>query len=246
MGQLYQDAMAVVRHHGKPDLFITMTCNPSWPEIQNELLPGQIATDRPDLVARVFRMKLSAVLDDIRKKEIFGQVVAHIEVIEFQKRGLPDAHMLFILEHQFSMKTPEDIDTVISAELPDPEEDPILWNTITTIMLHGPCGPRHSVSKAPCFTDGRGMAGSCSKSFPKAYAEETSMAEDGYIRYRRRNNGRMFTKKIRTDDGSFVDFEYTNQWVVPYNPYLSRKYGCHINVEACTSIRAVKYLYKYV
>ncbi|KAG3231215.1 hypothetical protein PI124_g23690 [Phytophthora idaei] len=31
-----------------------------------------------------------------------------------------------------------------------------------------------------------------------------------------------------------------------YNPYLSQKYNCHINVEICTAITAVKYLYKCV
>ena len=37
-----------------------------------------------------------------------------------------------------------------------------------------------------------------------------------------------------------------NRWVLPYNPYLLKKYKSHINVHVCTSIRAVKYLYKYV
>jgi hypothetical protein len=34
--------------------------------------------------------------------------------------------------------------------------------------------------------------------------------------------------------------------VVPYNPYLSLFFNCHINVEVCSSIAIVKYLYKYV
>jgi hypothetical protein len=34
--------------------------------------------------------------------------------------------------------------------------------------------------------------------------------------------------------------------VVPYNPYLSLFFNCHINVKVCTSVAAVKYLYKYV
>jgi hypothetical protein len=37
-----------------------------------------------------------------------------------------------------------------------------------------------------------------------------------------------------------------NRWVVPYNPYLLRRYNCHINVEVCSSIKAVKYLFKYI
>ena len=49
MLQLYQDAMAIVRHHGKPDYFITMTCNPNWMEVQDALLSGQRSHDRLDL-----------------------------------------------------------------------------------------------------------------------------------------------------------------------------------------------------
>jgi len=38
MMQNYQDAMAIVRKYGKPDVFITMTCNPNWLEIKENLL----------------------------------------------------------------------------------------------------------------------------------------------------------------------------------------------------------------
>lgn len=86
MVQNYQDAMAIVRKHGKPDLFITVTCNPNWPEIKAELLPGQQANDRPDLIARVFNLKLKALLREIEYDEIFGRVSAIIHVVEFQKR----------------------------------------------------------------------------------------------------------------------------------------------------------------
>ncbi len=37
-----------------------------------------------------------------------------------------------------------------------------------------------------------------------------------------------------------------NQWIVPYNLHLATKYRTHINVEICSSISAIKYLYKYV
>ncbi|XP_058791046.1 uncharacterized protein LOC131664174 [Phymastichus coffea] len=52
MQQCYQDAMAIVNETGKPDIFLTMTCNPNWPEISENLLLGQQTADRPDLVAR--------------------------------------------------------------------------------------------------------------------------------------------------------------------------------------------------
>jgi hypothetical protein len=37
-----------------------------------------------------------------------------------------------------------------------------------------------------------------------------------------------------------------NSWVVPYNPYLALKYNAHINVELCSTVKSVKYLYKYI
>ena len=59
----YQDAMAIVREYGKPDFFITMTCNPNWPEIKDFLLPGQNAQDNPTLVVRVFKLKFKLFRD---------------------------------------------------------------------------------------------------------------------------------------------------------------------------------------
>ncbi|WVZ48885.1 hypothetical protein U9M48_000280 [Paspalum notatum var. saurae] len=46
----YLDAIALVRKYGKPDIFLTMTCNPRWEEIMNELEFGQEPQDRPDIV----------------------------------------------------------------------------------------------------------------------------------------------------------------------------------------------------
>ena len=59
--------MAVVRHSHQPNLFATATCNPSWKEIRDNLLPGQTANQRPDLVARVFKGKLKALLKEIKE-----------------------------------------------------------------------------------------------------------------------------------------------------------------------------------
>ena len=51
---LYLNVMALLREKGNPDYFITFTVNMAWPEITNNLYPGQTASDRPDLIARVF------------------------------------------------------------------------------------------------------------------------------------------------------------------------------------------------
>ena len=79
--------MAIVTRFGKPDLFITMTSNPKWREISENLLPGQTAQNAPDLVARVFRMKHKALLAGIKVHWILGKTTAWVSVTEFQKKG---------------------------------------------------------------------------------------------------------------------------------------------------------------
>ena len=37
MRRWYMDAMSLVRKYGRPDIFLTMTCNPNWDEIRREL-----------------------------------------------------------------------------------------------------------------------------------------------------------------------------------------------------------------
>lgn len=100
--------MTVVSRYEKPDLFITFTCNAKWQEIQDALLPGQTAADRPDITARVFNMKLKELMEDLTKKHVFGRAIAWKHTIEFQKRGLPYAHIVIILHPQDKLKTADD------------------------------------------------------------------------------------------------------------------------------------------
>ena len=56
-----------------------------------------------------------------------------------------------------------------------------------------------------------------------------------------------FLQMKRQWEYSFIgQQEVDNRWIVQYNPYLSEKFGAHINVEACTTIKSVKYPFKYV
>ncbi|CAC5401647.1 unnamed protein product [Mytilus coruscus] len=80
MHEQYQDAMSIVRRYGKPDLFITFTCNPKWPEILHSLLINQTPADRPDLIARVFKQKLQMLLHDITQNNVFGKTIAYVYV----------------------------------------------------------------------------------------------------------------------------------------------------------------------
>lgn len=87
-----QDALAYVRQYGRPDLFITMPCNPKLDEVTSELselLPGQCSIDRHDIVARVFRQKVTTFIAVITREEIFGSIKCWMYTVEWQERGLP-------------------------------------------------------------------------------------------------------------------------------------------------------------
>ena len=241
MQQRYQNAMAINRHLSKPTLFITMTANLSWPEIKRELLPHQTAFDRPDLVSRVFHLKVQFFLADLKKHQIFGQYTGSVYTIKYQKRGLPHMHLLLFLhpEDRMRFRNAEAIDQIVSAELSsrDKDHDEKLFKVVSSVMIHGPCGDFNP--QTSCMINGR-----CSKQFPKPYQDTTVMQENGYPFYKRRMHRRTHTILDRRFPGN--QYEITNQWVVPYNPYLSRRYNAHINVEFCGSVKVIKYIHKYV
>jgi hypothetical protein len=228
--QCYQDAMAMVRKYGKPDFFITFTCNPKWPEITRNMKRDEQPHNRPDITCRVFHMKLQALLEDLQYGHVMGTHVAHTCVVEFQKRGLPHAHILLIVASEAKPKTPEDYDCCCSAEIPNPHLNPTLHSIVLKQMRHGPCGELNR--SCPCMQNG-----TCSKGFPKATQQSTSDGLDSYPTYRRRC---LFS--YTTPEGVQID----DTWIAPYNSYFLQKYNCHVNVEICSCISAVKYLYKYV
>ena len=143
---------------------------------------------------------------------------------------MPHVHILLHFANDDKLETAEDIDNLISAEIPDLIVNRELYDIIKTCMIHGPCGILNPNS--PCMKDGV-----CSKKYPNVFDANTVAIHNGYPRYRRRDNGLVVNIK-----GNNVD----NRWVVPYNQWLSKKYQAHINVEACMSVKAVKYLYKYI
>jgi Helitron helicase-like domain at N-terminus len=162
MHQRYLDGMAIARHFKKIDLFLTMTANPNWPEIKQELLSGQTVSDRPDLVARVFQLKKKALMKAILDDGIFGPCVAHVYAIEFQKRGLPHMHLLIFLKTEYKLLSPDTVDSVISAQWPHPETEPRLFEAVKKFMVHGPCGALDP--HAPCMRDGK-----CIYGYPKPF-----------------------------------------------------------------------------
>jgi len=154
-----------------------------------------------------------------------------IYTIEFQKRGLPHAHILIFLHPEHRYVHAKSIDKVICAEIPDKATEPRLFEIVSSLMIHGPCG--HQNPGSPCMNNNN----KCTKHFPKKFAAETIIDADGYPVYRRRDNG-VYVEK----GNSFAD----NRFVVPYNKHLLLKYNAHINVEWCNQSRSIKYLFKYV
>ncbi len=112
MSQLYQDSMAIAQEFGPASYFITVTVNPNWQEIRSALLPGQAANDHPDLVVHVFHRKLSLLLKHL--KSILGHQVACVYAIEYQKCGLPHAHILLWVSAEHQPHSAEDMDKVCS------------------------------------------------------------------------------------------------------------------------------------
>ena len=130
MIQNYQDAMTICRYYGNLDLFITFTCNPKWLEITITIaiIPAQKIENRPDIIARVFKMKLYHILLIIKLEIIFRIIIADLYVVEFQKWGLH--HFLFWLHSDCKLREPSQIDKFISTETPNPEKNPSTHNVV--------------------------------------------------------------------------------------------------------------------
>ncbi|XP_019237811.1 PREDICTED: uncharacterized protein LOC109217964 [Nicotiana attenuata] len=182
MRRRYMDAIALVQYFGKLDFFITMTCNPAWPEIKEHLSLSDEVQNRPDLVSRVFRAKVEELKTDILKRQIFGRVAAFMYTIEFQKRGLPHAHFLIILADEHKLLTPESYDKFVCAELPDSKKDHDLYSLVIKHMMHGPCGKLNPTNI--CMKNNN-----CKFKYPKDFAEQTSKGKNSYPIYKRRRTG---------------------------------------------------------
>ncbi|MFN7878942.1 MAG: hypothetical protein ACK5P1_02890, partial [Sphingobacteriia bacterium] len=171
---------------------------------------------------------------------VFGEMVGLIHSVEYQARGLPHAHVLGILAARHKFKTTEDIDRVICAEIPPAGA---LQQLVLRFMHHGPCGDVNP--QASCM-----MEGKCSKHYPKSFSDETiwdsSMNYPVYRRRRVDNLHPWFETEYRPHSTSETTTTINNSWIVPYNPFLLKKYQMHINVEMCNTAMAAKYLFKYI
>jgi hypothetical protein len=237
-----RDALAIVSEYDHPTLFITLTCNPLWPEIQEMLLPGQVAFDRPDIVCRVFKARLFAFLHNLRQGKYFDDfgtsatgapirivhrgVIYEIFVIEYQHRGLPHAHIVVKLANTPNFRTHKDdvstwIDSHISACMPtvteaSTDEDRKYFHLVSKHLVH------------ECSTGVNGCkneAGRCTKGYHETFiSEETTFNVRGLPQYKR---------------CTLEDLQ-----VCPHHRLCTLDWGGHAYVDYAGSSRCVLYLYK--
>lgn len=215
------DALAVAASLGVPTFFVTITCNPMWEEIQEQLRPGQTFADRPVVVARVFKQKLSQLLSLLNTMfASTGKPIYIMHTVEFQKRGLPHAHIL--VKYEAACVTPEDIDSIISAEIPD---NPRYAELVRLYMLH-----THPPADRPpsryCQRETEDGARHCRFRYPHPLQDRTTIDDEGRVHYRRRRAG--------------------DEMVVPHCLPLLRVFRCHINFECANTSSLFQYLFKYI
>ncbi|KAF8107311.1 hypothetical protein N665_0123s0002 [Sinapis alba] len=80
--------------------------------------------------------------------------------------------------------------------------------------------------------------GECTKNYPKALSEHKRIDKSGFVLYRRRHDPKSFVVK--------GNIQLDNEYVVPHNLKLLKKYQAHINIEWCCRTSAIKYLFKYI
>jgi hypothetical protein len=96
------------------------------------------------------------------------QVLAYVYRIEWQARGMPHAHCLFILKDK--LLSARHIDAVVWAEIPCSRKYPVLHAIVCKRMIHDPCDVNEA---APCLH--KNGKGTCYRHFPKRFNSATTI-----------------------------------------------------------------------
>ena len=222
--EIRQDALELVRRFGRPTYFITLTCNPHWTEFKTLLPKGQNIWDRVDIANRVFRLKLDQMLTLMRGENgIFGSEIYCIHVIEYQKRGMPHAHIALKVEAKAEPESAAEIDARVCAHLP-PEKD-FLHKRVRKLHMHE-CGDH-------CRN---GATGLCRSHFPYPLNPRTFVDPDtGYVHH----------KRVQPSTGPETE-KRGDEWVVQYNRQLLFLWDGQCNVQVAHTVNMVFYLFKYL
>jgi Helitron helicase-like domain at N-terminus len=187
---------------------------------------------------RVTQLKFQAFLKEI-KSGLFSAILAYVYTVKYQKHGLPHFHLLLFLDYKApsyeGFLFPRYVDNIILAKLPSPEIDPdgSLTKIVKGCILYRKCSQEDP--SALCTRNNL-----CKKGFSKPYQEATYTKTSRYLLYHRRQD----TPYIINSQQHLS--ENLNRQVIPYNPYLIRRFNCHINIELVSSVKAIRYIFKYI
>ena len=166
----------------------------------------------------MFKGKLADLFRIFPKALNCKKFIYTIHVIEFQKRGLPHAHIALKVDNE--PKTAEEIDAVISAKIS--QNNSQLKKIIETLYLHS-CRPERCHRKQKQKSTYKPPH--CDQGYPHPLCPKTFIDESGFVHY----------KRDTEEDRS----------VVSYNPYLTFALDCHIDVDIAHTVLLIMYLYKY-
>ena len=225
------NALAIVSELGRPTVFITLTCDMKWPEIEEQLLPYQTAYDREDVVNRVFKRRLSKFMHNLRARKYFGKdtCIYIMHVIEYQHRGAPHAHIVAQLTYGPSHENENECITWI---------DEHIHIVTPTITLESSSEDIHYVDlvtkfqQHKCYSNKKpggcqAPDGSCSRHYDKVVPTlKTSFDISGFPIYARPEE-----KDFKT---------------VPHNRLILLDWEAHLNVEFSGKTYTVVYQYSYL
>ncbi|XP_076947968.1 uncharacterized protein LOC143620067 [Bidens hawaiensis] len=204
--QTYRMARDVYKQQPATDMKLRLICNR-----QQDGRTYNLPT-----TSEVAALIVGDIEESYEPRDIFVNKVGAVYMVEFQKRGLPHTYICLFMQKEDKLPNVEHVDPYISAEIPNKNEDPELYNLVAELMMHD---------------------NKCSKNFPKKFQDETSIDTYGFPLYRRRDSGAVVEKS---------DVNLVNRSVVPYNKKLLKRYQAHINVEWCNQGSSIKYLFKYI
>ena len=120
----------------------------------------------------MFCQYLNAFISDLCEHGDLGRGIAKIYVIEFQKWGYPHVHILLTAQQEDKPQDAQGADSVISAEIPKRDKLSLPWETVSSSMMHSPCGADNPGNVCMGVNE-------CSKNFPKDFSDHTDVNVQG-------------------------------------------------------------------
>ncbi|KAI9100739.1 hypothetical protein K1719_024101 [Acacia pycnantha] len=89
--------------------------------------------DRPEILSRIFNPKLHKLMRTLKDQKIFGSIKVDVYTVEFQKRGLPHAHIILWLSESDKIRSSFEVDQLISQRYQINLKTPNRWCTVMLI-----------------------------------------------------------------------------------------------------------------